>query len=30
MYERLYASLEDTSKLLNGYCKGIINNAFLQ
>lgn len=30
MYERLYASLEETSKLLNGYCKGIINNAFLQ
>lgn len=29
-YRSLYASLEETSKLLNGYCKGIINNAFLQ
>lgn len=28
VYAQLYASLEETSKLLNGYCKGIINNAY--
>lgn len=27
-YYTLYESLEETSKLLNGYCKGIINNAY--
>ena len=27
-YSQLYASLEETSKLLNGYCRGIINNAY--
>lgn len=28
VYSLLCASLEETSKLLNGYCKGIINNAY--
>lgn len=28
VYMQLYASLEEASKLLNGYCKGIINNAY--
>ena len=27
-YRQLYISLEEASKLLNGYCRGIINNAF--
>lgn len=27
-YKSLYASLEETSKLLNGYCKGILSNSF--
>ena len=27
-YYGLYNSLEETSKLLNGYCRGIINNAY--
>lgn len=27
-YYRLYNNLEETSKLLNGYCRGIINNAY--
>ena len=30
VYARLYDSLEETSKLLNGYCRGIINNAYTQ
>ncbi len=25
-YEKLYASLEEASKLLNAYCKGVVNN----
>ncbi|HIW44577.1 MAG TPA: four helix bundle protein, partial [Candidatus Prevotella stercoripullorum] len=29
-YLQLYASLEETSKLLNGYCRGIINNAYIK
>ena len=27
-YDELYATLEETSKLLNGYCKGILNNSY--
>ena len=30
VYLQLYASLEETSKLLNGYCRGIINNAYIK
>lgn len=27
-YNNLYTCLEETSKLLNGYCKGIVNNTY--
>ncbi|MBQ7869241.1 MAG: four helix bundle protein [Prevotella sp.] len=27
-YNMLYAQIEETSKLLNGYCKGIINTSY--
>lgn len=28
IYDNLYKCLEETSKLLNGYCKGIVNNTY--
>lgn len=28
VYRELYNALEVASKLLNGYCKGVINNAY--
>lgn len=30
VYGALYTVLEEASKLLNGYCRGIINNAFMR